>query len=118
MQHRLHPVFARRELGEILHRKAEDPAVQDGRRTRRQSIDIDAEDLRRIDTGAHLEPRLAAIRRREDQDDPAVDRLLQGLSPERDRELEAGVHRKTSGGQDEDTKQGGNEALHGGLRQG
>ncbi len=74
IDHRLHPVVAGGDLRDRRERSAARGGVDDRGRARRQAVDVDAEHRLRREAAAHLEPRLAVVLPRHDQQHAPVER--------------------------------------------
>jgi hypothetical protein len=116
VEHRLHRVLARRQLGETGDRVAEDAGADHRFLPRRQPFDVDAEDLGAGELGGDLEARLALAAGRDDQQHASVHGLGALLGAEGDGELEAGGGRRQQQSEDGEAGDGRMDGRHGGSR--
>ena len=94
VQQRLHGVLARRQIAERCERVARDARVEAPLVPGLQSLDVDAEGLRRRQARrAQLEARLARAVLRQQQQEPSVERFLRRVRAEADDEPARGLRR-------------------------
>jgi len=93
VKHCLDVVLTGLKRGEALVREAEDVGIDHGLGPGPEAVDVDPEDLRRVDACGHLESRLRSFACRDDEQDATIQRLRAHGLVEGDAELQRRVGR-------------------------